>query len=82
MQTIIIRSVSESFALNQWLVDAPCDMSYQEIIDCLNENPDTYYDFNNITTWELIEGFSGRVIANYIEDTKKAFERAIKQLPN
>ncbi len=78
MSQVISYTEAECFALNQWLSDSPNDMSYQEIIDCLLDNPDDYYDFD-IIPWEPIDGMSGRIIVEYLEDTRQAFERAMQR---
>ena len=80
MSQVIEFSVSESFAINQWLADCPADWSYQEIIDYLKNNDRsgfTCWD-DGIAVWELIEDCTGKTIAQYIEDTRIAFERAMK----
>ena len=56
---------SQHFALNQWLTEYPTNMTYAEIISLLRENPDE---------WSL------DVVADFIEDTRKAFERATSEV--
>ena len=80
MSHVIEFSDSEAFAVNQWLADCPCDWTYQEIIDYLkNNNRKGFTCFDDgIAVWELIEDCSGPVIAQIIEDTREAFERATR----
>jgi len=67
---------AERFALNQWLSDYPENLSYDEIITILN-NPETELTIDDICVWELVEGYNFTQVAEFIEDTRKAFERAI-----
>jgi hypothetical protein len=64
---------SEKFALNQWLTDYPIDMDYQGIIDLLCNTVWLGSD-SDITPWILVENHTGDQIAQFIEDTKNAFE--------
>jgi len=66
---------SERFALNQWLCDYPDDLSYQEIITVLSESANEW-NIDNVTVWELVEHHTLDQVAELIEDTRKAFERA------
>jgi hypothetical protein len=66
---------AERFALNQWLSDYPENLSYDEIITILN-NPETEFTIDDIFVWELVEGHNFTQVAEFIEDTRKAFERA------
>jgi hypothetical protein len=68
-----LRETAETFALNQWLSDTPCDMTYQEILDQLRS--DEYLEHDDIIAWEAVEDYSGRDIAEMIDDTRSAFER-------
>jgi thiaminase len=72
-----LRETAEIFALNQWLSDAPCHLTYQEILAAL-ESCD--YPDHDIVVWEPIEDYSGEEIAEMIEDTRRAFERAAAQI--
>jgi thiaminase len=67
-----LRETAETFALNQWLSDAPCHLTYQEILAAL-ESCD--YPDHDIVVWEPIEDYSGEDIVEMIEDTRAAFER-------
>ena len=73
-----LRETAETFALNQWLSDTPCDMTYQEILDQLRS--DEYLEHDDIIAWETVEDYSGRDIAEMIDDTRSAFERAAADL--
>ena len=67
---------SERFALNQWLSDYSEKLSYDEIITILN-NSETEWTIDDICVWEVVEDHPYEKIAEFIEDTRKAFERAI-----
>ena len=66
---------AQHFALNQWLNDYPEDVSYQEIITVLSEL-ENEWTIDNVTVWEVVENFTLDQVAEFIEDTRKAFERA------
>ena len=66
---------SERFALNQWLSDYPEEMTYQEVLDYLNDNTWLGSD-DEVMPWELVENNTGDQIAHLIEDTRKAYERS------
>ena len=66
---------SEVFALNQWLTDYPDGVSYQEIITVLSES-ENEWTIDNVTVWEVVENFTLDQVAEFIEDTRKAFEYA------
>ena len=70
---------SEHFALNQWITDYPTDLTYAEIISLLRENPDEW-SLDEITVWEVVEKYSFDLVADFIEDTRKAFERATSEV--
>jgi len=67
---------AERFALNQWLSDYPEDMTYDEIISMLNESKNEWVH-ESLCVWELVENHTLDQVAEFIEDTRKAFERAI-----
>ena len=66
---------SESFALNQWLCDYPDDMSYADIIERLSVENE--WNVDDITVWELVENNTTDQVAEFIEDTKLAYERSL-----
>jgi len=66
---------SQRFALNQWLTDYPEGISYQEIITVLSEC-ENEWTIDNVTVWEVVENFTLDQVAEFIEDTRKAFEYA------
>lgn len=70
---------SEQFALDQWLTDYPSDATYEGIIETLRDHPDEY-GLDEIDVWELVEQYSFDVVADFIEDTRKAFERATAEV--
>jgi len=66
---------AQHFALNQWLTSYPKNLTYDEIITVLN-NPENEWTIDDIWVWELVEGCNLNQVAEFIEDTRKAFERA------
>ena len=70
---------SQQFALNQWLSDYPQNLSYDEIITVL-QNEKTELAIDDIWVWQLIEGYDFTQVAQFIEDTRKAFERATSEV--
>lgn len=66
---------SEQFALNQWLSDYPVNLAYDEIISVLN-NAEVDFTIDEISVWEIVEDYPLDQVAEFIEDTKNAFERA------
>lgn len=73
-----LRETAEIFALNQWLSDCPVDMSYADILDLLRSGQ--HYDSDDVIVWEAVDNYSGRQIAEMIDDTRSAFERAAADL--
>jgi hypothetical protein len=71
--------LSEQFALNQWLSDYPENLSYDEIITVL-QNSETELSIDDIWVWELIEGYDFNQVAQFIDDTRQAFERATAEV--
>ncbi len=63
---------SESFALDQWLSDYPADMSYDDIIERLSVENE--WNVDDILVWLLVEGNTTDQVAEFIEDTKLAYE--------
>lgn len=70
---------SENFALNQWLSDYPSNLEYEEIIIIL-KNAENEWTIDEIWVWEIVENFTLDQVAEFIEDTKKAFERATENM--
>jgi hypothetical protein len=70
---------AERFALNQWLSDYPQNLSYDEIITVL-QNEETELAIDDIWVWELIEGYDFTQVAQFIDDTRKAFEHATSEV--
>ena len=67
---------SEAFALNQWLSYYPENMTYSEIIDAMTIRSESHKS-EYIDVWEVVADYDLDQFADYIEDTRKAFERAI-----
>jgi len=66
---------SEHFALNEWLSDYPENLTYAEIIAKLKDPENTWY-VDGISVWELVEDCTSDQVADIIESTKQAFEKA------
>jgi len=65
---------SEHFALDEWLSDYPENLTYDEIIAILRD-PENTWHADNVTVWEAVENSTLDQVADYIESTKKHFER-------
>lgn len=75
METITMTN-SQRFSLGQWLADYPTDLSYEQIIDILETETGWIGNkYENLCPWEIIEDYPAQRIAEFIEDTRKAFER-------
>lgn len=70
---------SENFALNQWLSDYPENMSYEDILEIMRTEENTW-KCEEISVWEAVENFTLDQVSEFIEDTKSAFERATKNM--
>ena len=70
---------AQDFALNQWLSDYPEDMSYEDILACLCD-PDNTWTCENISVWVAVETFPLSQVAEFIEDTRVAFDVATRDL--
>ena len=65
---------SERFALSQWLTDYPEDTSFDEVLEIMRD-PENTWQADAITVWEAVETFTLDQVAEFIEDTKRSFER-------
>jgi hypothetical protein len=65
---------SEHFALDQWLSDYPDNLTYEEIIVILKD-PENAWCADDISVWEVVEDCTNDQVAEFIEDTKRHFER-------
>jgi len=74
-----MNTTAENFALDQWLTDYPDDMSYADVLACMRE-PDNVWTCENITVWQTVENFTLDQVAEFIDDTKNAFEIATREL--
>jgi hypothetical protein len=70
---------SENFALNQWLSDYPEDMPYADILACLRD-PENTWTCDDISVWVAVENFTLDQVAEFIEDTRTAFENTVKHM--
>ena len=69
---------SQHFALNQWLTNYP-DWSYDGILVEMQQRHNEYVH-DDITVWQVVENFTLDQVAEFIEDTRKAFERATQEV--
>jgi hypothetical protein len=60
---------SEKFALNEWLIDYPEDMLYDDLIELMLDGDELC-----VTPWETVEHYSYRQIVEFIEGTRSHFE--------
>lgn len=63
---------SERFALNEWLSDYPDNMTYYEIIDAM-VGEEEEWTHENITVWQVVEHFTLRQVAEFINNTRAHF---------
>lgn len=75
MTTATKLSKAELFSLGQWLSDWPENWSYQQVIDTLETESGWIGSKYEIYPWQVIEDYPARQIAEFIEDTRKSFER-------
>ena len=78
METITMTK-SQAFALGEWLSEWPENWSYEQVIDWLLNSEDPAYsdaeDDERVWVWEPMEDYSGTQIADFIENTRRHFER-------
>ena len=65
---------SEHFALDEWLCEYPEGLTYDQVIAILRD-PENTWNADEITVWEGVENCELNEVANYIESTRKHFER-------
>ena len=65
---------SEHFSLDEWLSDYPENLTYDEVLEILRD-PENTWHADNVTVWEGVENSTLDQVADYIESTKKHFER-------
>jgi hypothetical protein len=65
---------SEHFALDEWLSEYPDELTYSEVLAILRD-PDNTWGCDNVFVWEVVELCTRDQVADFIEDTKKHFER-------
>lgn len=70
---------SEIFALNQWLTWYADNLSYSEIIEIMKK-PYNSWCCEYLDVWTTVENFPLEQVADFIEDTKMAFERATQNM--
>jgi hypothetical protein len=70
---------SENFALNQWLSWHEDNLTYAEIIEIMKD-PENSWSCDQLDVWEAVENFPLESVAEFIEDTKNAFEIAVKNM--
>jgi hypothetical protein len=70
----INMKTSEHFALDEWLSDYPDNLTYDQVITILRD-PENTWCADDITVWDGVSNTELNEVANYIESTKKHFER-------
>lgn len=72
-------SKAELFALGEWLSEWPDNWSYKQVIDWLIDNDESHAyandDDERVWVWEMVEDYSGTQIAEFMENTRRHFER-------
>jgi hypothetical protein len=71
--------VSQRFAVNQWLSDYPDNMAYDEILGLMQNDAYTW-SHPLINPWCIVEDCTLSQIADFIEDTRAAFERSLTEI--
>ena len=67
---------SEFFALSQFLSDWPDGWSFDGVVSAVFDGSD------DITRWEMVEGWSDADLAYSIESCEMAFSRAVAEILN
>jgi hypothetical protein len=67
---------AEAFAINEWLSDYPAFMTYDEIMDMLIGDDDEW-THEAITPWQVVEHFTLRQVAEFIDNTRAHFENTM-----
>ena len=62
-------NIYQQTALQEYLTDFPCDVTYEQILVWLEKGDD------RVIVWEPFERYRGVVIARYIENLKDTLER-------
>jgi hypothetical protein len=78
MITVTELSKSELFALGEWLSEWPDNWSYKQVINWLIDNNDSHTyasEDEKVWVWEMVEDYSGTQIADFIDNTRRHFER-------
>ena len=70
--------ISEQFAIDEWLTDYPSNMEYDEIMAVLN-NAANEWCIDDIVVWELVEHHTMDQVAEFIDMTRKHFERSLAE---
>jgi len=70
---------AERFALDQWLFSYPDGKTYEEIIAEMQHFANEW-TIENFDAWQVVENFTMGQVAEFIEDTRMAFERALLDL--
>jgi hypothetical protein len=66
--------ISEQFALDEWLTDYPDDLTYEQVIDIL-QDPANDWCHEDISVWETVQDCTLNQVAVFIESTRIHFER-------
>lgn len=74
MKQIPHLTYGEQFALDEWLTFYPEDMSYADIIKLLMESD---WSHEAISVWEVVENYPLSQVAQFIEDTRRHFDRVV-----
>ena len=71
---------SEAFAIDEWLTETPDFASYWDIMESL-ENAKGWDEIEDIVPWEVVENYPPSQVAEFIDMTRKHFEKTVTEQP-
>ena len=69
-----IEKMAQDFVLDLFLSDYPDNLSYDQLLTMMTEEPDWE---SEITVWEPFEHYDGHWMAQTINETKQSFVRRV-----
>lgn len=69
-----IEKMAQDFVLDLFLSDYPSNLSYDQLLTMMTEEPDWE---SEITVWEPFEHYDGHWMAQTINETKQSFVRRV-----
>jgi hypothetical protein len=76
-----MMKTSERFAINEWLSNYPEGKTYDEIIDMMvgEEDAEDEWTHEQITVWQVVEHFTLRQVAEFIDNTRIHFAQVTNE---